>query len=357
MKAYIKSISCISAQNSFPNTELDSLILNSSAIKYAIEPNYKDYVNAGNIRRLNRVIKMALVTAIDAVSSANILKPDAIISGTGKGSLTDTEKFLINIFQDHERLLNPVNFINATYNALNGLIGVHYQQSSYCNMYVHRGLSCYSALSDAILLLNEEPSQNILINAYDEMTPDHYFIKNRLEYWKSDLCEDHELLNSTSQGTKAGEGATSMILSLNKDEANNEVCLELLGAKNKSSIEAISKDLLTFILTHKPDLILCGYNGDIRFKEYVSTLKEELNIPVLSWKPLSGEFETADGFGIWFGHSILKKGFLDDKYGFLQVNQTHSQVEFKKKIERILIYNHFFGKDHVVYLMTLETIY
>lgn len=84
MKAYIKSISCISAQTSFPNTELDMLILNSSTIKYAIEPNYKDYVNAGNIRRLNRIIKMAFVTAIDAVSQANILKPDAIISGTGK---------------------------------------------------------------------------------------------------------------------------------------------------------------------------------------------------------------------------------------------------------------------------------
>ena len=355
MKAYIKSISCLSAQNSFPNNELDMLILNSTAIKHAIEPNYKDYVNAGNIRRLNRIIKMALVTAIDAVSCANILKPDAIISATGKGSLTDTEKFLMNLFEDHERLLNPVNFINATYNALNGLIGVHYQLSSYCNMYVHRGLSCYSALSDAILLLNEEPSQNILINAYDEITPDHYFIKNRLEYWKSDLCEDHELLNSTSQGTKAGEGAISMILSLNKDAENNQVCLELLGAKNKSSISAISKDLLTFIHTLKPDLILCGYNGDIRFKDYVSTLKEEHNIPVLSWKPLSGEFETADSFGIWFGHSILKKGFLDDKYTFLQVNQTRSQPEVKKEIERILIYNHFFGKDHVVYFMTLDS--
>jgi hypothetical protein len=357
MKAYIKSISCISAQNSFPNSELDMLILNSTAIKHAIEPNYKDYVNAGNIRRLNRIIKMAFVTAIDAVSRANILKPDAIISGTGKGSLTDTEKFLMNIFQDHERLLNPVNFINATYNALNGLIGVQYQLSSYCNMFVHRGLACYSAISDAMLLLNEDQSQNILINVYDEITPDHYFIKSRLEYWKPDPCEDRELLKSTSHGTTAGEGATSMILSSNKDEATNQVCLELLGAKNKSSISAISKDLLTFIHTLKPDLILCGYNGDIRFKDYVSTLKKEHNIPVLSWKPLSGEFETADGFGIWFGHSILKKGFLDDKYGFLQVNQTRSQAEFKKKIERILIYNHFFGKDHVVYFMTLETIY
>lgn len=107
--------------------------------------------------------------------------------------------------------------------------------------------------------------------------------------------------------------------------------------------------------TLKPDLIICGYNGDIRFKDYVSTLIEEPNIPVLSWKPLSGEFETADGFGIWLGHSILKKGFLDDKYAFLQINQTKSQPEFNKKIERILIYNHFFGKDHVMYFMTLDS--
>ena len=109
---YIRSASCISPQQSF-----DAAVLPASAISFssnkinAIEPDYKTYLNIPAARRMSRLIKMGVCTALNCLKDGGITIPDAIIAGTGLGCMEDSEKFLASLITNQEQTLSPTSFI------------------------------------------------------------------------------------------------------------------------------------------------------------------------------------------------------------------------------------------------------
>ncbi len=90
---------------------------------------------------MSRVLKMGLVAALQCLRNGSVSTPGAMITGTGKGSLQDTERFLKNITEYAETALNPTPFIQSTYNSVNGLIALQQKYMQYNNTFVHRGFS------------------------------------------------------------------------------------------------------------------------------------------------------------------------------------------------------------------------
>lgn len=129
----------------------------------ACEPDYKDIIaNATLRRRMSRIVKMGVACGLECMGELSPEKIGGIITATGLGCLVDTEKFLNNLLDNEERMLNPTPFIQSTFNTIGAQIALIHQIHAYNMTYVHRGLSFESALLDAMMKI-EEGSENIQI--------------------------------------------------------------------------------------------------------------------------------------------------------------------------------------------------
>ncbi|KAB6358791.1 beta-ketoacyl synthase chain length factor, partial [Bacteroides xylanisolvens] len=78
----------------------------------ACEPDYKDIIaNATLRRRMSRIVKMGVACGLECMGELSPEKIGGIITATGLGCLVDTEKFLNNLLDNEERMLNPTPFI------------------------------------------------------------------------------------------------------------------------------------------------------------------------------------------------------------------------------------------------------
>lgn len=160
MKAYINHINAISRYQ-----YLEGSIIEQSEI---IEPDYESILDVRAMRRLSKILKMGLFTALSVKNQAN-RQPDGIICGTALGCLADTYQFLKNMSDRDEQLLTPTAFIQSTHNTLSGTLGIMLQNHSYNITWSNREFSFYDALEDAIIRVNKCTDDHILLTAADEM--------------------------------------------------------------------------------------------------------------------------------------------------------------------------------------------
>ncbi|MCH5599877.1 beta-ketoacyl synthase chain length factor [Niabella ginsengisoli] len=202
---YILSTSVVSPQASFEEMMKEPANYNGDKLT-CIEPDYTKYVDAKLIRRMSRIIKMGVAAASEALAQADVQMPDAIITGTAYGCLTDTDQFLTRMVEFKETLLSPTAFIQSTHNTVAAQIALMLKCHNYNNTYVHRGSSFEAALTDAVSLLEEGEAKNVLIGAADEITDKSHAILKRFGLYKTE-GESLSLIDSNTKGTMAGDGS------------------------------------------------------------------------------------------------------------------------------------------------------
>lgn len=357
--AYINGIGVISPQKSAETTDFlqDVVEYNAEYLK-CIEPVYRGYIDPILGRRMSRLIKMGITSAklcmqdagfgfsADAVNAADPgpKVPESIITGTGLGSVEDTEKILGDLTKE-EKFLNPTPFIQSTYNTISSQIAINLKCHGYNATYVHRTFSFESGLLDALMQIEEKMAATVLTGGIDEMTLNHLAITRRIGLWKMGPVNNLGLLSDTRPGALAGEGAAYFLLGdkptpgvyakledvatqfdLNNDFDPSAWVPEFLH-KNKLSIEDI-------------DVVLLGLNGDpahdALYHRFAKTSFP--NIAHAWYKHLCGEYHTASAYGLYLAANILKR----QKYPeILRLNDVNPSP-----IRNILIYNHFRGKNH-----------
>ncbi|HTN46861.1 MAG TPA: beta-ketoacyl synthase chain length factor [Flavipsychrobacter sp.] len=323
---YIISACAISPQNSFESEDFLLEIRSTDTGKLFVqEPDYRPFINPVAIRRMSRLIKMGIGCGMKALQDAGVQTPDAIITGTGLGSMTDTEKFLKDMILLKEEALNPTFFIQSTYNSVNGWISVQTKSTGYSQTYVNRGFSMEMALMDARLFLNEAATpQYVLAGGFDELTEEYHLVKSKVGYWKEELQQSRELLqHNDTAGTIGGEGAAFFVLSNRED---NALCqLRGSGMLQNPTAGKVASAILQLLQTYDVDakaidLVICGNDGDVRFEhlytEWGTLLKDDT--PFVTFKHLTGEYPTASGFAIWlatrlFSSPKTREQFLHQK--------------------------------------------
>jgi hypothetical protein len=346
---YITSARAISAQDTFSNNNLPENIsvFEQNILNYH-EPDYKQYFTIMQLRRMTRIIKIGLVTAIEALRDAKLEQPQAIVTGTAKGSMTDTEKFLHDIVNFNEGTLNPTAFIQSTYNALNGLIALHHNANGYNSTYVHRGFSLENSLMDAIILFEENRIENALIGCFEEMTAEHYELKKKMGYWKNELTKNTDLINSSTDGTIAGEGTSFFTLS--KGPENAIAKLTALRILYNADASLVKTTFLNFLAENnlpleEVDAVFLSYNGNAQTRHFDDIISQQFlpNTNQLVFKHLCGEFDTAAGFALWAASKML------------QHQTIHPSLILKKgtssALENVIIYNQYNGKEHSFYFL------
>ena len=85
---YIRSTAAISPQASFEALCAAPAVYAGDKLS-CIEPDYTQYVDVKQIRRMSRIIKMGVAAAMECLKQTNVEQPGAIITGTAYGCLAE----------------------------------------------------------------------------------------------------------------------------------------------------------------------------------------------------------------------------------------------------------------------------
>ena len=360
---YIRATGNISPQKTFGHQPLVDVVAYSSNRLACIEPDYKDFIDPKQIRRMSRIIRMGVAAAMECLQEADIKIPDAIVTGTAYGCLEDTNSFLSKMVEFNEELLTPTAFIQSTHNTIGAQIGLMLQCNNYNNAFVHRGFSFESALLDGMMLLKENEASNVLVGAIDEITNPSHAILNRMGLYKQGPVSNLDIYNTIpiparpaggaigTKGTIAGEGAAFFLLA-NDPSTTDYAKLDGLHTFYKpEGITEIENQILCFLETQSIsmndiDLIITGKNGDAGSDEVYEQLAQTVfnNKDSVNYKHLCGEYPTAAAFAMWLAANIVKSGKVPQA-----LNYTGSA---EKRVKRVLIYNHYQGIHHSLSLLS-----
>lgn len=353
MEVYINGIGNISPQNTADSSIfLADIVNHETDFLSCIEPNYKEFVNPVQLRRMSKLIKMGISASKLCLKDAEIENPGAIITGTGLGLVGDTEKFLNQVLDNNEEFLAPTAFIQSTHNTISGQVAIALQCFNYNNTYSHRGFSFESALLDGMLLIENEDAENVLVGGFDEVTPEHYSIVKKTRWVKKETINSLELLESKTQGTIVGEGVAFFSLSGKKNQNTYAKIKNIKTIYKPESQEEIESKIDRFIkdngLTKDDiDLVVLGINGNVDTDDvYYHLADNYFTTNYAYFKHLCGDFHTVGTFALWFAANTIKHQNVPEVARFRKESFT------EKPIRNVLVYNHFREVDHSIFLLT-----
>ena len=160
-------------------------------------------------RRISGITREAVSTGLECALLAG-LPLDAIITATGWGCLAESEKFLKGFKESDEMSASPSAFMQSTFNSVGSYLAQVLHCHEYNMTYVNRGHSFEDAVLDAAMLIEDNEAANVLLGAYDELTPSQYGIMERMGFWRK---------------YQSGAGAAFMVIS--KEKGRN--CLARLS--------------------------------------------------------------------------------------------------------------------------------
>ncbi|MDX2430655.1 MAG: beta-ketoacyl synthase chain length factor [Bacteroides sp.] len=323
MPVYIQAAQAISPQDTFQVPSLDSndaagtifQPLAREGFFTCIHPEYKNYINPTALRRMSPVIRMGLTTSKVCMEEAGIKKPDAILVGSGLGCVRDTAKFLNQLIDNQELLLNPTAFIQSTHNTVSGQIALMLDCRSYNLTFSQNSISFETALLEGMMMLEEEPYHNILLGGVDEVVEESYLLMQK---------------NNCVTGPM-GEGSSFFVISSEKSQKSLARVdgLEILNrCEDRKELGKLTHDFLASkgLSTEDIDLLVSGRNGeedsDEIYKEFETLFDPGKRV---TYKHLVGEYNTASAFGMWLCTKIIQ-----------------DQIP----IRRVLLFNQNKGRDY-----------
>jgi len=341
---YIQALGNISPQTDF-NQLTQKVDYTSNHLK-AAEADITEFVNPNIARRMGRIIKMGVAAAMACMKEAGLEKPDAITMGTAYGCLEDTGVFLKKLVEQNETMLTPTNFIQSTHNTVSGQIALLLKTHCYNNTFVHRGFSFESALQDALMLMNENDAEHVLVGAADEITDASHKILSRFDLYKSNITNSGELFAEHTKGTIAGEGAVFFMMNKNASEKDYAILKDVTTFYKPISSNAVTDHINKFLSLNglsisDIDVVINGKNGDVQNDKVYEQLEEnifsdKINITYKQW---CGEFPTSTAYALWLAANIAK----------------HQQLPADKtnmSIKHLLVYNHYQNIHHSLQLVT-----
>jgi len=343
MRSYINGMSCLSPLETWDDLPLsDSLPDATNNRLKCIEPDYSTIIDPRTSRRMSRIIKMGVASGLMALRRAGIENPEGIITGTGYGCQEDTSSFLQKIDELHEEALNPTPFIQSTHNTIGGQLSLLLQCQAYNQTYAHGAFSFESALIDAALQLEEEPSRSLLVGGIDESVDLSHKILDRLGVLQRTSAQQKH------SGIVNGEGAAFFVLSGMRNE-NSIACLEAVTTVYKPQRETLHVSLRSFLESNNSsanevDLVLKGTSGmqafDLELDQLIAATFPTASTAV--FKPCCGEYPVATAFATWLAAKIIQTGAIPT---------TLYSVDRHRNLESVLVVNHYFGEHYSFILL------
>jgi 3-oxoacyl-[acyl-carrier-protein] synthase II len=352
---YINGLGMISPQKTYDNDQfLPELTAYDQNVLTCVLPDFKDYINPFQMRRLSRMLRMGLSAATICLRDAELKTPDAIITSTGFGFQEDMGKFLREILEQDEQQLTPTYFMQSTHNALSGLIALSVKCTGYNNTYATRGFALETALHDAMMLLQEGEAENVLVGSFDEVYPIQYNEYLRLGYLKREMINNFKLFANKTEGTLQGEGVAFFSLSVSALPHSWCRLGNLRMTYKPAAYEDLAAGMLDFLKENEMspdniDVFVNGVSGDVVRDQWNLDLEKDFfgHAAAVRFKHLTGEYDTASSFALWLGARILKDQTIPAAV-------LAAPAPLDRPFRTALIANHFFGRNYSFFLLTRE---
>jgi 3-oxoacyl-[acyl-carrier-protein] synthase II len=351
---YINGTACVSPQKTLDGSFLMEPINYTENVLTCQTPDFKSYIPPAQLRRLSRMLRVGLTTSIICLRQSGIESPDGIITATGYGFLEETERFLREIIDRNEQQLTPTYFMQGTYNALAGIVGLSLRCTGYNNTYVSKGYALGSALDDAVIQIQDDAGLRMLVGGYDEAATVQYKSVARDGHFKRERIDSLSLFNHDTPGSLQGEGAAFFLLS-GTHSAHTLCRLEGVHGLFRPSTEELQNEISAFLSAHDTnisdlDLWIAGYSGDSNRDQSLKSAAQILSsVPQARFKHLTGEYCTADGFALWMGANILKRQQVPP------VTMIPTGAHPPKRMRKLLIINHYLGRNYTFFLLHRTT--
>lgn len=287
----------------------------------AKDPDFRQFVSAGDARRMGKLMKRAVATSVSALREGGVENPDAIITGTGFGSIENTELFLDALVREGEQMLKPTLFMQSTHNTASSLIGIHTKSHGYNSTYSQKGLSFDSALYDAWLQFRLGKISTALVGAHDEMSPVFSGFMRKAGHVKA--------------GEICSEAAVSVLLGSDSVNGAAPYCtlngIKILNRPDAETLKGAVSSLMEEAGTGKVDAIMTGLSGNAENDSWYSLLDGVLDgVPRVGYKNLFGVTFASSAVGFYAAACSLREGHipasltggdqLECKNGILLVN-------------------------------------
>lgn len=347
MAVYINGIGTLSAQLPWNKEVVIATPKEYSGDKVScVEPDYSQYLDIRQLRRMSRIIRMGMAAGMDALKEANIKVPDGIITGTSYGCLEDTGIFLARMIENKEHALNPTPFIQSTHNTIGSQIALLLNCQGYNQTYTQSAFSFENSLVDAIMAIAENANQSLLTGAADEITIPAHNILRRFNIYRS-LSSNLGLFESNARGTIQGEGAAYFVLS--GIAGSNTVELATVNMLYQPTAAMLREGIITCVDSTQLkmediDLVLLGKSGDRDLDQVTDELTSALfqKSTIGRFKHLTGEFPTSSAIAMSLACRIIQSQSVPDI--IVERNTRRSPGN-------VLIYNPYFGVYHSLILL------
>lgn len=315
-RCYILSASQVSCQKPLCEEWMTTPIWYNQSYARAVEPDTKEFIIPSEARRMSKILKRAICSAITALNISRIKQPDAIITGTGAGCLENSEKFLIDMSNFGENCLKPTLFMQSTHNTISSLIAIILKCHGYNNTYSHKGISFDSALLDAWLQIKLGSIKSALIGSHDEVTP---FM---------DL-----IIEKTNPMYKfVSESDVSVMISSQSDEVS-PLC-------EITSVELLYKpdlqDVVNSIKTDDYTALILGVNGNEQNdKPYLKILEcIPSSVPIIKYKHVFGENYSSSSMAMYVAAHLLSSQSIPEHMLYKKCPMTNLNIR------ELIIINH-----------------
>jgi len=352
MEAYITASACISH---YPTADENYFFEDAgrslpSRFLSVTPADYKKYIPANALRRTSAILKMGISAGLMALERAGVKVPDAIVTGTAMGCFEDTDKFLRNIIEQEEKMLNPTPFIQSTHNTVAGQLALLTGCKGYNFTYVHQNLSFETALLDALTLLEENEATQVLVGAADELNPSLESLFDHAGHVRESMKAGKPVWEG-DRGYVMGQGALGFLVS-KKQTAESQIKVKAIKLVQKieagSEIQKMMDEFLTEnqLSLNEIDVIVAGNSGDEKYDLRLNKFLNECRQPIAYFKNLCGEFFTAGGFGFWLGSEILRR----------QTIPTAAQKETTGRLtaRNCIVINHYQDQHYSFILMSSD---
>ena len=348
---FIQAASQISNQMPLSEQWFDQPVFPTVANSDSQEADYSKYISPMVARRMGKLFKRAIATAVDVMDKGKMEQVDAIITGTGLGCIEHTEKFLNAMLDNDEECLPPTHFMQSTHNTISSQIALHLKCHGYNCTYSHRGTSFDNSLLDALTQMHLGDIHSAMVCGHEEMTPAYFEMLGKIGYWKEGQFDEKTLRRHDSIGSFSGSCSVNLLLS---DTANDEtMCaiqsIDLLFKPSQQQLQEALQQRLAQLNISIEDIsaVVMGLSGDQANDEvYLNFARQNCpDTPVVWYKHIFGESYCASAFGVYTAAVMLQRQNIP-------AHLMYSTPQTAIKPKYILVYNHFQNKDHSLILLS-----
>lgn len=306
---YVIAANQISLQEPLSQQWMSSPEMVNEPFRRAADPDFKQYMSPGEARRLGKVLKRALSVSLKTLKEVGIEQPEAIITGTGLGSVESTEAFLSDLCLHGEELLKPTHFMQSTHNTIGSLVAISTRSHGYNSTYSHKDISFSSALYDAMLQLRAGEISNALVGGHDGLTESYYHLWELVDYAGGDMTSP---CGEAAMAAMLVSADSPLISDFGETQGKRILC-RVGDCKlfNKPSDDILQKEINMIMeqqgLTPDNVAIMIGINGkgvnDIPYESLLEKLSPDFG--VLRYKNLFGESFSSEALGFYAAAHIL----------------------------------------------------